>query len=407
MKKAFLMVIALVMAIMLPVVSFADGFIMDPQTVNVRFEINKDALTKLIPPSQDGNNEKQEKTINAIADLVNNLSINLVSDGIGAEMTINVNDKQAAAFAMVESSQDAYGILSNMYNNCELLIYKEKINAMPKVELNEEELLKPIRELYDNMLEKVGEPEATSENFYNYLFKEKARIDITMKELSIKSAEVLDEILKNNQIKELLNSFQQMGGTVEISDFEQTIKELQEKDDSEFPDLDAYVYTNESNDKLIKINMKQDDQVVDANIGDFANEFILEIGSADQLDLFVKATEEEVVANLKAQKDAANSFEANISANKKDNGSDVVAEITFNGEQFLKIMVNSKEGGKLAGLFDNDDVTKLGIDPDKLSDQSSEEYQSLMRDLQLGLARFLTVVVQEVPEFAEILQNAQ
>ena len=403
MKKLFAVLAALVLALtgLMAVSASAES----PETVSVKMSLNGDALLSLVGASD----ETMVKRINAVADLVNNLGITVVTDGVDSEVTLSLQDKDMLGFAVLKDD-DKVLILSDVFPSYTLSISGEDLGGgLPKIEMDQEKMAKalegPVSRLSEELASRAGEPEAVSETFFGTAFTEKKVINITTKELVLLLLNTGKEILSDESVASVLAQLKQSGmsNVPDAASLDETISQFENSNEADMPVLDAAVYSNEAGDTIVHLNLSKDGDSLLVQTGSIGGGAVLNLDVFHQLTMVIKG---DANGNATIAMDFAPQSGMLVSINGTVSTADITTtadfDISLNSNRLLTLNVVDTKSGALSGRFGSDSNTVLTVSD--LSNTGSEKYQGFMQEIQAGLVNVLSQAMQAVPSILSLIQ---
>ena len=408
-KMKFLSLFLAAVMLLLPVLSVAEELTeAKPFEVDVTFEINPQFLQGMI----GAEDEASAKIGNAIADLVNGLKFHGVNDTNDAEVEITVNDKHLANLAVINDLDKGIKIHSDLFPNSILDMQMENMPAIDTSAITDPEaLVKPVMDAIDQFKGKISEPEDAAENMFNTDFTKKSHVDMTSKEILLTAMNALKDLLGNEQVQSLLDSMKKSGMEVSINDLEQTVKEIEETDEADLPQISADIYTNDSEDNIVRITAEQDEAKADLKIGTVAGADVMDC-SIDGTNISLHSVEgvkAELVINTVIQ-DTPFTISVVADEQAKPSKADSKADITISVMQtpLIAIHIATQETDivalkSLSEKYNADEKAVYSIKD--ITEGNEETMNALMNDVQNGAVNALKTLLQEFPALEALFQQ--
>lgn len=428
MKKMFALMLALMLALAGMSAAFAEDAAGAPSipvtpavssgagTIDLKVNLNGDLISQLLGAS---GKEAAGKAA-AIVELLNNMSITMTSDGVDAEMFIKVKDEPVAGMAVLKDTDKMF-ILSDLFPHYILKIDQNAMGAqtadgqsaavgMPQLSIDPEQMnamMAPATKLLNDMMAKVGQPEAVQETFYETEFTAKSPINLTTKEALQMVLGAAKDIVSQEGFAALLEQLKASGITVNFNaeEIDKKLEEINNAKDEDLPVLDASVYSNQAQDGLFVINVTKNEETVEVKTGSIKGGFVNEVTVPGKAHVFVQGsqTDGSVTMNIQfvPQKGLTIDIDGNFKAS--DAGFTGMFTVKMNGVVLGVVTISGSPEPTMSGAFGMEDKTEITIAD--LQDPSGKTAEAFKADLMAGLMTCLAKVVLAVPDLSEIMQQ--
>ncbi|MCR4876232.1 MAG: hypothetical protein K5922_03570 [Clostridiales bacterium] len=405
MKKMLALLMALMMAL-----SAAAAIAEEPAAdvspsggnFSVRFSLNSESISALLGAAD----ENTAKIAETIVGLVNSLSITGASDGVDAELFVNVNSQPVISLAALRDT-DSMLILSDIFPNY-ILRTAVAANTGVGASLDPaqlEALAAPVSKLMDDLLAKTGEAEAADVTMYETVYTVKTPINLTYREAMLMVLNTAKEITSQEGFASLLEQAKGMGFPISFNpeSIDEEIKEITEADEEDLPVLDAVTYANEDGNALLVLNVTKDEETTTAITGTARSGLVYEVHIPEKIYLIVMNSGEDgtVAMNLQfipQEGQLINIDGATVSADGTFSG---VFQVKLNDLELGSLIIESSPEGTLTGALSVEGKTE--IDTTALQDQSSEQAQGFLADLQMGFSGILSKVLTAYPDLVNLM----
>ena len=404
-KMKFLSLFLAAVMLLLPVLSVAEELTAaKPFEVAVTFEIHPQFLQGMI----GAEDEASAKIGNALAGLVNGLKFHGVNDTNGAEVEITVNDKHLANLAVINELDKGIKIHSDLFPNSILDMQMENMPAIDTSAITDPEaLVKPVMDAIDQFKGKISKPEDAAENMFNTDFTKKSHVDMTSKEILLTAMNALKDLLGNEQMQSLLDSMKKSGMEVSINDLEEAVKEIEESDEADLPQISADIYTNDSEDNIVRITAEQDEAKADLKIGTVAGADVMDCNiDVTNISLHsVEGVKAELVINTVIQDTP---FTISVVADEQAKPSKADITISVMQTPLIAIHIATQETDivalkSLSEKYNADEKAVYSIKD--ITEGNEETMNALMNDVQNGAGTLLSTIMQEFPDLAALFQQ--
>ena len=414
-------------------------------------------------------NEAGEGISAAIAKIINNIGINVVSDGVDTEAVLAFGGKPAAQFAILKDG-DSMVVYSDLFPSFAIRIDNDSASAVgiPEFKVDEEALEKEVNEsfqvVYDKILESISEPVTFNELFFDTLFTTRKTVDISYTDMATLFHDAFLDLMQKEQMSSLLQQLSAVGITISTDDVDQALKNIKESDD--IPEINMEVFENDNKDILVQIiapktvststsestgvsglgfgtattsssssSTETESMAVSSgesmgiagllgvSIGVGASSSHSESHTEDML-IQIGTISDSPVMHIEAEgmemdlKTAGDTIDAvlktvfqdapaavNLTVKKQDNGSEAVFTLTINDTELLSGRCDVREGAELTGSMSIEG--KKIVSMNDLMNPESEDYAAFMTDLQTGGTTLLGVLFEAVPEAATLFGTPQ
>ena len=370
-----------------------------PSTVDISFVLNAATVGSLF----GAEDAESAKMVDTIAEVINNLGIHVVSDGVDAELDITSKNEPVISAAFLRDT-DCTKILSTLFPNTVLKLEQDAIPATPKVSIDPETLTVPFEKAMADIMSKVGDEEDAAETIFDTAFTKKRPINITTKEALLTIFGALRDILGSEQTKSLIESLKSSGVEVSISDIEEEIEKIKNSSDEDLPAMEAALFSNENKDEVLSIKLTKEEQTIDIKAGTVAEGLEIECTDGTQFVKLHAPKDEATELRMNLDMDGMPlGIAAKIYANEKP--SRAAIDIAIANTQLLEINITAQDTGVLSGKFSVEG--KNEISTKDLEAAESEAFEAFMAEIQTGAITSLSTLMQQFPNLATVMQNLQ
>ena len=416
MKKIFAMILCL--AMLLSSAALAEtapdiitafentGKVSGTLETEVTLSVDESALNEIMAAT-GGSMNGMEQIIPPIISLINNLKLRVLAAEGEAQMELILKDTGLLTIGTKKADDGTMMMVTDLLPNYILKgdLAKAGASGMASVKLTEEEQ-KAITEagkakmnqVIEDIKAKQGEAETGSWDFDGVTFTEKKPVNITTKEVTVMTLKAVKELFEDPAVKKLTDA---MGDQFDTKKLDESIAEAEKKDDSEYPTMTWYLYTNAEGNEYHDIVMEKNGEqitmafsligkklAVHGNIAANGNGKIEGLVDAENKTISITADIEN------------NGTPANVAFDlaAQDDGSFAgVIAMSMTGKKLLSINISGKATSEqLAVSFDEEG--KKVVPLEALSDGSSAEGQELMSALQTALPGILQKAMKAMPE---------
>ena len=389
-------IISILMALVMITASAAFAVAEDQTGIRAVFQmsVNDEALSDLMK-------ESDSETAKAIANLINGLKLDYAATGTGAaeiEVTLDGTPVTGAGFYTDEGKMK---VVSSLFPKHVLEI---PVPAMDE-RINMDEFVKPLTELYEEILQKAGEPENVTEYLLGNTFTSRRKVDLTTEELFEKAILAEKKIFESTQFKTLVQKIESMNGKVEIPDLDAAIKDMKEKDD--LPQTEVYIYSDEKNNQIAQVDFLKDGDFFDFNIGNVNGNKIFEISGLESYYFYAEISPELLYVVADVDTNSMNTYiSVKINAFMPADGKEVqaTASVSVNDREFILATLDYEKCEiELSDKYSIMDQKVVGLE--ELQDPENEATSGFMIDLLTGVTNAIKEVIECVPEMGPVLQN--
>ena len=373
-------------------------------TYNVQLTLNSDIVAALSGTTD----EDSMKQVSAICDVINNLGIKIVTDGVDSELILSLADKPVSTSAFLKD-EGGIKILSDLFPNSILSISQEDLGTVSGQASVDPELLAslftaPIAKVSMEIMSRVGAPEAVEETIRDAVFTTKSPLNMTTKELALLILNTAKEITASEDFARLQETLKQMNVDFDAGTIDQAIEDINNTAEEEMPVMDAGVYSNEAGDSVTRILLSQEEQSMALLFGTVGDLNVVDINVFDQLK-FELGTDKAGITNLSLnfapQPNMAIGLTGLITPDESGVSGDF--KLSINGMDALAVSFRQDNSGELSGALGVEEKAEYTVQD--LQDPEGEKYNAFMKDLQLGLLKVLSKAAQLVPSVAVLVQS--
>lgn len=377
-----------------------------PATCDIHLTLNSQAVAALA----GGANESLLKTVNTICDIVNNLGIRYVTDGVDSELFLSLKDETVLTAAILKDDNNLM-ILSDLIPNSILSISAEDLGGMgAQASVSPETLMnlfsEPVAKVSAEITSRIGEKEAVEETIRDVVFTQKAPLNMSFRELSLLLLNTAKEITSAEVYAKLQDTLKQLNINFDAASIDEAIEKISNSKDEELPVMDAGVYSNEAGDSVTRILLTKDEQAVTALFGTIAGTSVVDAEIPDQLKFLLtsdKAGTTELSMDITAQPGMKISVSGKITVNDSDVAGDF--KVSFGGMELVTVSFRKTGSGELTGALGMQGKTEYTVKD--LQDQTSEKYAGFMKDLQTGAMSLLSKAMKAVPSIMTLMMPSQ
>lgn len=416
MKKLFALMLALMLTLAgVSAVSAEDAApaASSGGSITLSMTLNEEAIAALAGASD----ETSAKLISSIVGLVNSLSITTTSDGVDAEMFVNVNDQSVAGLAVLKDTDKMF-LLSDIFPNYILKIDQQAMAGasgesagsigMPQISLDPAQMAamaEPITKLMNDIMGKVGEAEAVEEVGFDTVFTVKNPIKMTTKEALSMVLTAAKEIVAQEGFSSLIGQLKAQGMPISFSaeDIDKKIEELGNTKEEDLPVLNAAIYSNEAQDSMFVVEETKGEETVTVVTASIQGGFAMTIDVPGKLSYIMHVTAEgtmDMNMQFSPQEGVVIDIEGSFIGNEE--GFIGAFDVKMNETELGTLSIAGAPNGVLSGSFKLEGKTEVSIAD--LADQTSEKYQGFMTDVMTGVMTAMTKITQVFPDFANIMQ---
>ena len=372
----------------------------------VTLSVDENAIIEFAAASS-GNTNGMEQIIKPIASIISNLKFRGLTDGKDMQVELILKDTGLATIGCRKADDGTMLMVTDLLP--EHIIKadptKNSASGIAAIKLTEEEQKAiseagkaKLNQFIESIKAKEGEAETGSWTFDGATFTEKKPVNMTAKEMSVLFLKTVKELIEDPAVKKIADA---MGDQADTSKLDKAIADAEAKDDSEYPVMTWYVYTNAEGNEYHDIIMDKNGEKVTmaysligkklaahANIAANGNGKIEGLMDAENKTI-------SVTADIESNGTPANvSFELAV---QDDGAYTGTAAVVMAGKKLLGMNFTAKASSeKLAVSFDEEG--KKVVPLEALSDGSSAEGQELMSALQTALPGILQKAMKAMPE---------
>ena len=373
-----------------------------PATCDIHLTLNSQAVASLA----GGANESMLKTVNAICDIVNNLGIRFVTDGVDSELFLSPKDETVLTAAILKDD-NGLKILSDLIPNSILSLSAEDLGSMGnQLSVSPETLMnlfaEPVAKVTAEITSHIGENEAVEETIRDVVFTRKAPLNMSFRELSLLLLNTAKEITSAEEFVKLQDMLKQFNISFDAASIDQAIEKINNSKDEELPVMDAGVYSNEAGDSVTRILLTRDEQTVTVLFGTIAEVSVVDAAIPDQFKFLLtsdKTGTTELSLDITAQPGMMISISGKITVNESDVTGDF--KVSFGGMELVTVSFRKTGSGELTGALGIEGKTEYTVKD--LQDQTSEKYAGFMKDIQVGAMSLLSRAMKVVPSIMTLM----
>ena len=353
-----------------------------------------------------GNTNGMDQILKPITAIISNLKLRALLDPQKlAQVDLTLKDTVLATFGCKVNEDNTATIVSDLLPNYAITADLSKLNtaSVGSIQLDEAEqkAIAKVEKYREDLRAKMGDVENGSWEFDGATFTEKRPVNVTVKEFTIMSLNLVKDLFTDPAMKKITDA---MGDKFDISKIDEAIADIEKRDDAEFPALTWYNYTNAEGSKYNELALEKAEPTsqkvniaysligrkvavhadIDAN-GKGTIEGLIDIDNLTfnvTADVNANNIAAKIVAGLVAQKEG--SFTGTIS-------------LSMNDKQVLGVDFTGKPSAEQLTIALDGEGMKV-VPVEALSDSSSEEGKQLATTLQLSLPGILQKAMQAMPD---------
>jgi len=375
-------------------------------TIETEVTLNVDeAAINEIAAMNGGSTEGMEQIVKPIVAIVNNLKFRTLTEDGKVQLELKLKDTTLATIGYT-AVEGGMAMVTDLLPNYIIKADTAKAGgAAVSVQLTEEEkkavgeaAKAKMDQFEQDIKAKVGEAETGSWTFDGATFTEKKPLNITTKELTVMTLKAVKDLLADPSMKKVVDA---MGEQFDTAKLDEAIANAEKKEDSEYPALTWYIYTNAEGNEYHDVIMEKDDGKVAMAFSVIGKKlaFHADIDSNGKGKIEGLVDAEKLTVSLTADIES-NGNAMNIAfelAAQEDGSCNGTMALSMSGKQLLGIAFTGKPTDeKLSVSFDEEGKKVVPIEA--LSDRSSAEGQQLMSALTMSLPGVLQKAMQAMPD---------
>lgn len=372
--------------------------------------VDADAIGQVVTMT-GGNPNGMDQIMKPITAIISNLKLRALLDSRKiAQVDMILKDTVLATVGAKVDEDNTATIVTDLLPNYAIKADLSKLNQanVGTIKLDEEEqkaiaaaIAAKVVKYRADLSAKMGDAENGSWEFDGATFSEKRPVNITVKEYSLMSLNLVKDLLADPAMKKITDA---VAEKVDISKIDEAIANVEKKDDADFPSLTWYSYTNAEGSQYNELALEKAEptsQKVNCSYSLIGRKFALH---AD-IDANGKGTIEglididnltfSVIADVNANNIVAK-IVAELVAQKEGSFTGTVS-MSMNGNQVLGVSLTGKPSDEQLTIALDGESMKV-VPVEALSDGSSEESKQLTTSLQLSLPGILQKAMQAMPE---------
>lgn len=374
-----------------------------PATVDVQLSPNKQIIAAMAGATDEGS----AKMINTVCEIIENLGIRYITDGVDSEVFLSLKNEPVLSAAILKDD-DGFKVLSDLIPNSILSVSAKDLGS--QVSLNPETFTglftEPVTKAVNEITSHIGAPEAVEETIHDVVFTSKAPLNMTTRELLLTVLNCAKEIASSEDFAKVQETIAQLNVNFDASSIDEAIEKITNSKDEDLPVLDAGTYTNEAGDSVTRILLKEEEKVSSIVFGTVTGITIAEADIPDSLKLRLQSDKSgttDLSLEIAAQPGMMIGITGNIT--KAEAATSGNFKVTVAGMELLGLSFTKTGSGELTGSFSAEGKAEYSFED--LQDQSSEKYASFMKDVQAGAFTLLTKAVKVMPEIASLMGQTE
>ena len=421
MKKIFAMILCL--ALLLSSAAMAEtapdilsafentGKVNGTLETEVTLSVNEDAFT-MIAAGSSGNAEQVAQIVKPIVAIINNLKFKVLTDNGNMQLDLLLKDTALASFASKKGEDGTMAIVTDLLPDYIIKadMAKAGVAGTAGVQLTEDEQ-KAIAEAgkarlnqyLEDIKAKLGEKETGSWVFDGVTFTERQPLNMTAKEVSVMTLKAFKDLVEDPAMKKVTDA---LGDKFDASKLDEAIANAEQKEDSEYPAMTWYSYTNAEGNECYEVTMEKDSEktamiftVIGKKVAMHAD---IDAKNKGKIEGLVDA--ENLTVSINADVDA-NGTPANIAfelAAHEDGSFTGTIALSMNGMKMFALDMNAKASSEqITASFDEEG--KKVVPLEALSDNSSAESKEVMNALMTTLPGLLQKAMKVMPDEVNVL----
>ena len=400
-----------ILAIIIALTSMCGGLMNSGagQPFTAEISVNVDGDLSMI----GGAGQSEEMTA-AVTKLLDALSIRLSADENVGQLQMKLDGTPVSSLS-VKKQDGGWAAVSTLFPSTLLTVKDETLAAMTAAQADSTaalsvspedkeamlaSLLAPVEEMTEAFRQKAGDPETGSFTLGGVEFTKKTPYNVTAKEAFVLSLTAAKKILSDEKIAPFLSQF---GQNLSPESLDQTLEDLQGKDDSELPALSVAEYGNEAGDTAFEILMDQDGQSVNVLAVTSGQVTNVTVAAMDQLNASLVLDEENKQYNL----DLAFAAEGmavtlNGSLKVRDEGSDLEIALTMptGGEKPMSLKIKAAVTAEAPVFEAAEGLNEVALETLM---QDNEAAEALNTEIQQALMLQLVKIAKDYPELVSMM----
>ncbi len=376
-----------------------------PATYTVRLSLNADTAALLAQATE----EEAKQQVSAVCDLVNNLEIKVLTDGVDSELILSLAGEPVATSAFLKDD-NGLRIISELFPNSILFVSQEDLGTVQGQASVDPELMaslfaEPFSKIGMEIMSRVGEPEAVEETIHDTVFTAKMPVNMTTKEIALLVLNAVKEITASEDFSKLQETLKQINVDFDPASIDQAIEDITNTSEEDMAAMDAGIFTNESGDNVTRILLTQEEQNIALLFGTVGEQTVVDANIMEQLKLGLNI-DKAGAANLSLEIVPQAGMVIGITGviTPDENGVSADFKAGISGLDLLAVTFRQDNIGELTGALGVVEKTEYTVGD--LQDNTSEKYGAFMSDIQVGLIRVLSKVVKAVPSVSVLMQSA-
>ena len=366
------------------------------ESATIHLSVNEMALSDLMGWNNEGINE----TARAIASLANRLQVKYVKDEADTEIEFSLDGAAIAGAAFLVKNENIQ-VVSDIFPK-----YVLEVPALNVYEgIDTEELLRPVKEMYEEILQKAGEPENVTEYILGNTFTSRKRVKMSTDELFERAIEAGKQVMKSTQFKALVENLKKANVMVEIPDPETLTTETLKEE--KLPQTEVYIYSDDAGNQIVQVDILKDGDLFDINIGTINEKQFFEVEGLESYYFYAELSPNHLSVTADMDTNAMNTYistKLSVEFSEDKRNMKASAVVSVNDREFIDATLDYVKGvGAKSGKYTVEGRENIKLE--ELQDPSNEAYAGFMVNLMTGLTDILKELVERVPEMEPVLQT--
>ena len=353
-------------------------------------------------------------TSGVIAKLLSALSIRLSADASVGQMQVKLNGNPVASLS-VQKQEDGWAAVSDLFPTTKLTVKNESLASAIPAEGNSlsmlsgldltgvaEVVLGHVGPALEALQGTIGEPEAGSFTVGGVEFTQKTPYNITTKEALELILPAVKEIVSNETISGFAA---QLGQDLDPESVQESLEEIQAKDDSELPALSAAVYSNEAGDTATEVVMEKDGEGISFVAVSSGKVITVTLEAMNQMNAVLVIDEESKLYTWTlAFESAGTAMNVNGSVQVQDEGSDLEVALAMPvGETPLELKIKAHNTWEAPVFEASEDLKELALESLEEDEEAATAFNT---EIMQSMMTLLLKVSQEFPELMTLMTPA-
>ncbi len=406
MNQIFSVVLAIVMALTGLVGNLSANNVAQPVSAEISITKLEGDLSSMI--STSGSVQMTPEILEVITKLLSALSLKISSDTTVGRLDVSANGLPVANLA-VKHREGGWDVVSSLFAKSLLTVEDSTMSMFSAtsdsgISLSTFSSVDPaalaavpaaIESVIAGFAEKEGEPETGTFTVAEKEYTTKIPVNVTTKEAGILVLTAVRDLLNDETFAPLAA---QLGNDFNAESIENSLAELQEKDDADLAETAIAKYVNDAGDSAIEMLIKQDEQQVTLVYAQSGKKTDISIQALGIAEAYI-SIDQELQAIGAAISIAQNGQKVDLvlSSVTAENGTTIEAELSFQGIVLgIKAVISSEQP-----VFEAAEDLKVVAMEDLMKDE--EAYNAFNTELTQGLMTASVSLLTVAPELMTLL----